>query len=111
MPHEPADSSLVFQRKLRAEFRRVGVLLDEIKAIQEAQLEAYLKQHPDIRERLKHTQDYDPDSFAWTFNGQLALEVLAALPDNAGTRSFLEHLDRLTRERGWSPLGPRKADA
>ena len=92
-------------RKYQAECRRVGVSEAELQQIFRTQLDAWFKEHPDVRLRLK--QEYpnlETDYVAQAFSPEIALEVLAALPDGAGTGAYLTRLEALQQERGWSPL-------
>ena len=111
MPSKRQDPPSQASRRIRAEFRRVGVIDSEIKSILLARRDALLQQHPELREQFERTLNGDPDSFGWVVNGEIAMEALGALPANAGTAAFLANLDRLTKERGWDLFGTRQADA
>jgi len=92
-------------RRFQAECRRVGVSDAELQQIFRKRLDAYFREHPDAR--IKVEQEYpnvDTDYIAHAVSPEIALEVLAALPDGAGTGVYLERLEALQRERGWSPL-------
>jgi len=92
-------------RRYQSECRRVGVSEAELRDILRARVELFLKEHPDVRTRFEREYpDLDLDSVAHACNPAIALEVLATLPDGAGTRAYLDRLEALQKERGWSPL-------
>jgi hypothetical protein len=92
-------------RRYQSECRRVGVIEAELSEILRARVEIFFKEHPDVRTRLERDYpDVDLGSVAHACNPAIALEVLATLPDGAGSRAYLDRLEALQKERGWSPL-------
>ena len=96
---ENADHQLEPLRRLHAEYRRVGVSQAEIETQIKAEFQEYIAAHPEIRAQLETNPKHDPTAFAYAFSSELAFEVLATLPDGAGTAAYLTRY----RERagGW----------
>jgi hypothetical protein len=108
MAHTPekGDRQGESLQRLRAEYRRVGVSEAEIEAQCRAEWHEHLVAHPDIRAQLETDPDYDPSEVGMAFSLDLALEVLATLPDGAGTAAYLARVRERARDWKWFERRP-----
>ncbi len=92
-------------RRYKSECRRVGVIEAELRDILRARVKVFLKEHPDVHTRFE--RDYpelDLGSVAHACNPEIALEVLATLPDGRAPAPISTGSKLCQKERGWSPL-------